>query len=142
MQSLDASTGLPRFNMLFELGLFVGCRHFSSDPQQTSKDFLVLDSEPNRFRASVSDFAGYDIAPHNNSPQETVKVVRNWLATALSQTLYGSLKVQEEFRRFEAVLPIMAAEFAPHPDQIPYTDLCDLIRRWVLKAPAATELKT
>lgn len=138
MQSLDVATGLPHFNMLFELGLFVGCRHFRGNPEQTSKDFLVLDSLPNRFRDSVSDFAGYDIVPHHNSPEEIVKVVRDWLATTLSQTLYGPLRLQQEFQRFEAVLPSMAAEFAPHPDQIHYKDLCEMIRRWVLEAPPAT----
>lgn len=132
MQSLDDTTGLPRFNMLFELGLFVGCRHFSSDGEQNSKDFLVLDSAPQRFRDSLSDFAGYDIACHHGSPGETVQLLRDWLANSRAQITYGGVKLQADFRAFEADLPTLATDFAPHPDQITYSDLCHLIRTWII----------
>jgi hypothetical protein len=134
MQSLDAGTGLPRFNMPFELGLFLGCRHFSSHAEQNSKDFLVLDSAPWRFRESLSDFAGYDVVCHNGSPDRVMQLVRDWLSNSLRKTMYGASRLQTEFQEFESRLPAMAEEFAPHPDQIGFTDLCHLIGDWIREA--------
>jgi len=137
MQSLDTRTGLPRFNMPFELGLFLGCKHFSAHAEQNSKGFLVLDSVPYRFRDSLSDFAGYDISCHNASADQVIQVVRDWLANSLEKTMYGASRRQKEFREFESQLADMAEEFAPHPDQIGFTDLCHLIRDWVLEPSPA-----
>ena len=113
MQSLDASTGLPRFNMPFELGLFLGCRHFSSHSEQNSKDFLVLDSEARRFHKALSDFSGYDVVCHNGSPGQVIQLVRDWLANSLGKTMYGASKLQTEFLEFELQMSAMAEEFAP-----------------------------
>ena len=40
--ALDTATGLPRFNMPLELGLFIGCKRFGP-PNQSKKRMLVLD---------------------------------------------------------------------------------------------------
>jgi hypothetical protein len=136
MQSLDSSTDLPRFNMPFELGLFLGCRHFSSHAEQNSKDFLVLDSDPWRFHKSLSDFAGYDVVCHNASPAGVIRLVRDWLSNSLGKTMYGASKLQTEFLEFESRLPDMAEEFAPHADQICFTDLCHLTGDWIREAYA------
>jgi hypothetical protein len=134
MQSLDNATGLPRFNMPFELGLFLGCKHFSAHAEQNSKDFLVLDSAPYRFRESLSDVAGYDIACHNSFPDQVIQLVRDWLANSLGKTMYGASKLRSEFQEFEGQLPVMTRDFAPHADQIGFTDLCYLIREWIRQA--------
>jgi hypothetical protein len=134
MQSLDAVTNLPRFNMPFELGLFLGCQHFSEHADQKSKAMLVLDSAPYRFRESLSDFAGYDIVCHNSSPDQAIRLVRDWLRNSIGKKMYGSTRLQAEFLQFEKKLPDMAEEFAPHPDQINFTDLCPLIGEWIREA--------
>jgi hypothetical protein len=59
--ALDATTGLPRFKMPLELGLFLGCKRFGS-PNQSKKRTLVLDSDPYRYRGFISDIAGQDSA--------------------------------------------------------------------------------
>jgi hypothetical protein len=131
MQSLDTGTGLPRFNMPFELGLFMGCRHFSADAEQNSKDLLILDSVPDRIHKSLSDFVGFDIACHNSSPERAIQLVRDWLANSLEKRMYGAGKLQSEFRQFESQLPLMAEYLKSHPDQIDKTDICYLVREWI-----------
>ena len=45
--ALDMATGLPRFNMPLELGLFLGCKRFGSGNQRKKRSG-ILDSEPYR----------------------------------------------------------------------------------------------
>lgn len=53
---LSKDSGLPRFNMPFELGLDLGAKTFGT-AQQKRKQLLVLDSKPYRYQASISDIA-------------------------------------------------------------------------------------
>lgn len=54
--NLDSVTGLPRFNMPLELGLFLGCKRYGG-PRQATKRCLILDSDRYRYRAFLSDIA-------------------------------------------------------------------------------------
>jgi hypothetical protein len=74
---LSVASHLPRFNMPFECGLFWGCLHYGQ--KQQSKRIMVLDSEENRYQASLSDIAGQDINVHHNDPQVLIDKVRVWL---------------------------------------------------------------
>ena len=51
---LDPDTKLPRFNMPFELGLFIGAKCFGTKKQQ-EKNCLILDKEPYRYQAFISE---------------------------------------------------------------------------------------
>jgi hypothetical protein len=79
--ALDAGTGLPRFNMPLELGLFLGCKRFGS-PNQSKKRILVLDREQYRYRAFISDISGQDIRVHGGDPERAIQEVRDWLRLA------------------------------------------------------------
>jgi len=57
--------GLPRFNMPYELGLFIGCTVFGGGPHK-SKKTLILDRERHRYAKFISDIAGQDIQDHAN----------------------------------------------------------------------------
>ena len=57
---IDKSTHLPRFNMPFELGLFLGAKKFG-DKVQKRKNILILDKEKYRYQKFISDIAGQDI---------------------------------------------------------------------------------
>ncbi len=83
---LDATTKLPRFNMPFELGLFLGARRFGSK-KQSRKISLILDKEPFRFQKFISDIAGQDIRSHYGKPERIVRVIRDWLQTASRKSL-------------------------------------------------------
>ena len=69
---------LFRLNMPFELGIDVGCRLFGSRLRRDKK-CLVLEAEPYRYKAAISDLSGSDISSHGNEPDRIVGAVRNWL---------------------------------------------------------------
>jgi hypothetical protein len=78
---LDINTGLPRFNMPLELGLFFGCKRFGSE-RQRKKVRIILDREPYRYRQFISDISGQDIHAHGGTHTQAIAKVRNWLAAA------------------------------------------------------------
>ena len=61
---LDETSGLPRFNMPLELGIFLGAKRFGVEEQEVKK-CLVMDREPYRYQKFISDIAGQDIFVHN-----------------------------------------------------------------------------
>ena len=73
---LDSENQLPRFNMPFELGLFVGAARFGKG-DQARKVCLILDKDRYRFQKFISDIAGQDIAAHRDDPEEAIKAIRN-----------------------------------------------------------------
>jgi hypothetical protein len=76
---LDSGTGLPRFNMPLELGIFLGAKRFGPEEQQL-KRCLILDTEKYRYQKFISDIAGQDIAAHRGDVSEAIKAVRNFLS--------------------------------------------------------------
>ena len=83
---IDQGTGLPRFNMPFELGIFVGARRFGN-PEQRLKKFLILDRGRYRYQQFISDLSGYDIRSHGNDAQSASGCVRDWLVVASRRKL-------------------------------------------------------
>ena len=77
---LDAVNQLPRFNMPFEFGVFVGAARFGGREQRL-KVCLVLDRERYRFQKFISDVAGQDIREHGDDPERAIaqaeKLVRD-----------------------------------------------------------------
>jgi hypothetical protein len=59
---LDADSGLPRFNMPFELGLFLGAKRFGGRSHNRKKT-LIFDRDRFRYQSYISDIAGQDIHP-------------------------------------------------------------------------------
>jgi hypothetical protein len=68
---VDRWTKLPRYNMAFELGLFLGCCEFGGKGH-AGKSCLILDRERWRYRKSLSDLSGRDIQGHNSDPKQAV----------------------------------------------------------------------
>ena len=75
---IDKASGLPRFNMPLELGLFLGARQYG-DNLQKSKIVIVFDKEQYRFQKFMSDIAGQDIHAHQNSVPTTIRELATWL---------------------------------------------------------------
>ena len=78
---LDQETQTPRFNMPFELGVFLGAKLFGNR-QQKGKVCLVLDREKYRYQTFLSDIFGHDIRSHENKPENVIRHIRNWLNNA------------------------------------------------------------
>lgn len=74
----DPGSGLPRFNMPLELGLFLGARKFGGR-SQARKKALIFDSEPYRYQTFISDISGQDIHAHGGNIQRLIEQIATWL---------------------------------------------------------------
>lgn len=129
--SPDATTGLPRFNMPLEFGIFLGCKRFGGK-RQSKKRCLVLDSLPGRYRQFISDIAGQDIRSHNGDPEEAIRQVRNWLQTTSNRTaLPGGTEIIARNRRCRAELPALCESLKLRPDELTFYDRSNIIAAWL-----------
>lgn len=129
--ALGADTNLPRFNMPLELGLYLGCKRYGGAAQH-EKACLVLDSEPHRYRASLSDIAGQDIHVHGGNPEGAIVAVRNWLVTVSRRPgLPGGAELVSRHRRFRKNLPVTCKRLRRNPQDLTFTDLSELIHMWL-----------
>ncbi len=128
---LDKKSRLPRFNMPFELGLFLGAKWFG-DPSQQRKNTLVLDSERYRYQQFLSDIAGQDIKAHRNQPATLIKVVRNWLRdTQPSMPMPSGGMIATRYKQFRKQLPIWCREQKLDEHELQFNDYTFLIWRWL-----------
>ena len=130
---LGAVTGLPRFNMPLELGLFLGARRFGSRNDKI-KVCLILDSDRYRYHQFCSDIAGQDIQSHDGSPEIAVKVVRNWLRNNSRSTnivIPGGSAMAERFRLFQNELPLLCRVLSLERNELIFNDYTTLISEWL-----------
>lgn len=127
---LSGASQLPRFNMPFELGLFLGSK-FYGPKLHKSKRTLILDSERYRYQQFLSDIAGQDPEAHHGEAAEAIKAVRDWLACATADALPGNIYLHTIFRRFRHDLPQLAHDLGMNPTQLPFQDLMAIQRRWL-----------
>ncbi|HEX8316873.1 hypothetical protein [Longimicrobium sp.] len=133
---LDLATGLPRFNMPFELGLFLGAREFGAGLQKR-KRALIFDIERYRFQKFCSDIAGQDIKAHEGSPEKAIRAVRNWLATALDGSAL-LLSAGEMWRRsltFTGDLADVCEVLQRDVHDLQFVELRTLAEEWVDRFP-------
>jgi hypothetical protein len=90
-----------RLNMPFELGIDFGCRTFGRQLLRTKKT-LVLEVDPHRYQAAISDLSGCDIETHDNTPIQVVVAVRKWLKNACGVNAPGPTKIWGDFNDFMA----------------------------------------
>lgn len=129
----DVLTGLPRFNMPLELGMFLGAKKFGTGRQQ-KKVCLILDSVPYRYQQFISDISGQDIRPHGNEPRRVVAAVRDWLRTASgNESILGGAEIYRRYLDFAQDLPAGCAEQRLLPHELTFRDLVSLIAKWLLR---------
>lgn len=121
---------LPRFNMPYELGVFMGAKSFG-ETFHKKKDFLVLDSDAHRYKISISDLAGYDFLPHNNDINRLIEIIRDWLSSAISKTQPGAAYFQSRYDRFLDDYPIMCETLHYNPDTLNFKDYYALVAAWI-----------
>ena len=125
------TAGLPRFNMPFELGLFLGAKRFGN-PAQRRKTCLVLDREPYRYQAFLSDIAGQDIAAHCGEPAQATGAVRNWLATGQRRRpLPGGAEIARRFAEFSTALPGILDDLWLGRDEMTFSDYANIASTWL-----------
>jgi len=122
---------LPRFHMPFELGLFIGARRFGQGAQNR-KVCLVLDREPYRFQAFLSDIAGQDIRAHRADPEEAISQFRAWLSPLSSgPMLPGGRAIGRRYKGFQEALPKLLASARLRRSEMTFPDYTNAVSIWL-----------
>ena len=128
---LDEGSGLPRFNMPLELGVFLGAKKFGIEEQKRKK-CLILDTQRYRYQQFISDIAGQDIQAHNNSSREIITRVRNWLrAASRREAIPSGGIIWERYQEFMEKLPQMAREGQLIVEELIFNDYTSMITQWL-----------
>ena len=123
--------GLPRFNMPFELGLFLGAKRFG-DSRQRAKSCLVLDRDPYRYQAFLSDIAGQDIVPHGGDPVRAISAIRDWLAAGQGRTPPpGGTAIADRFAEFEGAIPAILRGLRITRAEMTFSDFANIASAWL-----------
>lgn len=128
---LDAGSGLPRFNMPLELGLFLGAKRYG-DSAQKRKKCLVLDIQRYRYQMFMSDIAGQDIDEHRGDVNELISKVRAFLNSAVKGRLLASAAtIRAQYGAFNERLPEICAGLELEPDALEYKDFTWIVADYV-----------
>jgi hypothetical protein len=131
---LDPDSHLPRFNMPFELGLFLGARKFGGRAQRLKKT-LVLDRDQFRYQKYISDIAGQDIHSHGGDVQQLTRELANWLRDeARDPKVPGGAAISSEFAGFKHDLPLIAGKKRLQVSELTFKDLAEIAAFWVVQA--------
>jgi hypothetical protein len=133
---LDAGSGLPRMNMPFELGLFLGAARFG-DARHKTKTCIIFDRERYRYQQFLSDIAGQDIVSHGGEASAIIRAVRNALATCLPPdvTLHSGKLMSERYTTFRRDLPRVCALLALDHRDLGHRDLSVVLAAWLQANP-------
>ena len=131
---LDVATGLPRFNLALELGLFIGARHFGNSVQK-GKACLVLDRESRHYEKFISDIKGVDIESHQDDVSQAINAVRDWLDTRSTDILPGGATIASRFGVFAGELPGICAGARLQSDRLTFKNYAQLVQRWLKANP-------
>lgn len=128
---LDPDSKLPRLNMSFELGLYLGCKHFGE--KHARKKTLILDKEQFRYQSALSDIAGQDIKAHEGEPPLVIENIRDWLATnSRRKTIPGADHINERYIAYQLDLTDVCSEMKLNPDKLTFSDKCNVITYWLV----------
>lgn len=131
---LDANN-LPRFNMPFELGIFLGAKRFG-EGRQRKKTCIVLDKERYRYQLFISDIAGQDIVSHENDEDKIIQLIRDWLSDASRRkTIPGYAETLRRYNLFKIDLPSMCTRFKLNPSDLTFNDYCNVVSVWLAANP-------
>ncbi|HYH78853.1 MAG TPA: hypothetical protein VEX86_03630 [Longimicrobium sp.] len=135
---LDAATGLPRFNMPLELGLFLGAKQFGS-PRQRAKQCIIFDRDRYRYQAYCSDLAGHDIRAHGCDEGDLIRGIRDAARTWRPERQLPSARViLDRYQRFVATVPALASRAQLDADDLTFFDLLLLVGTWLAENVPAT----
>ena len=122
---------LPRFNMPYEFGLFMGFKH-SGSVTQKQKAVLVLDREPYRYQQFLSDIAGQDIRSHSGQPHELIRQVRHWLQAQVNRDLFGASRLIADFEWFVSDIPSLLGKLHKSEQDLGnFRDFYRLVGDWI-----------
>jgi hypothetical protein len=128
---LDKDSGMPRFNMPLELGLFLASKRFGTGPQKRKK-CIIFDSAPYRYQKFISDIAGQDIHSHGNKPELLVEKLAGWFRDeSPGQFVPGGKSILKDFQEFNSALPDLCAARLLDPSEMTFQDYHVAAARWI-----------
>lgn len=128
----DAASGLPRFNMPLELGLFLGAKRFGGS-KHARKKTLIFDRAPHRYQAFISDISGQDIHAHLGQTAQLIEDIAAWLRReANDPKIPGGLAICAEFVRFQTDLIAIAKTKKLERRELTYSDVSQIATEWIL----------
>jgi hypothetical protein len=128
----DPDSGLPRFNMPLELGLFLGAKRFGGR-KHSSKKSLILDRDERRYHSFISDIAGQDVHSHGGDVDHLIEQIATWLRDeGRNGAVPGGRAIASEFVRFKVDLPAIAASKRLDVDELTFKDLAAIATEWIL----------
>jgi hypothetical protein len=137
---LSDSNDLPRFNMPFECGVFVGAQTFGNS-RQHSKAFLLLEAETHRHLKTLSDAAGLDPRVHKNNPSTLIACTRDFLAGHITPRPLGAAHLISLYADFEMSYPTLAQRLGHEPSQLrqleTFPDWRWIMAEWLAERAAA-----
>ncbi len=117
--------------MPLELGLFFGAKRFGQG-RQKDKVCLILDREPFRFRQFISDISGQDVQAHNDSPDDSIAVVRNWLRNNSGRrTIPGGRELSRRYQLFRSELPGICDDLRVGEDELTFNEYTNIVSEWL-----------
>jgi hypothetical protein len=130
---LDAVNRLPRFNMPFELGIFVGAKTFGSDDHRR-KACIVFDTDRYRYQKFISDIAGQDVREHRCNSRAVIHQLRDFLSAHLAgpaTVLPGGRLIAERYRQFRTQFARNCGNLRLDRGRLTFRDLTVLVRSWI-----------
>jgi hypothetical protein len=128
---LDRGSGLPRFNMPLELGLYLGARRFGVRTQKL-KRCIIFDKERYRFQQYISDISGQDIHSHRENVGALIQELAGWLRDqSQDQKVPGGRRIASEFAVFQGKLPEICASRALEPGELTFGDYASIVAEYL-----------
>ncbi len=134
---LDPTSGLARFNMPLELGLFMGAKNYASPRHYNrEKRTLILDTEPFRYQQFISDLAGQDINAHHMSVAELITQVRDFLFSyAKRTTIPGGPYINDRFDNFNVDIVDLCDTLHWDRNNLPFQGYLACVLSWINDNP-------
>lgn len=128
---MDRRSKLPRFNMPFELGLFLAAKHFGRR-EHDRKVSKVFEARQHTYEAFISDIKGQDISAHDNDPRTMVVMIRDWLSSNTPRTrLSGGSAIWRDYAAFIRWMPAQCRVERLKADALTFGDYCNLAYKWI-----------
>lgn len=135
LSRVELDEGLPRFNMPFELGLFIGAKRYGRGAQDR-KSFLIFHKKPYTGQRLISDLQGLDPASHERSPRQLVKKLRDWLSSQRPRRkLPGGPKIMEEYGVFGSWLKAQCRNEQRTRSDLTWTEYVEFAIKWTKERP-------
>lgn len=135
---LSPHTGLPRFNMPLELGIFLGIKHSAS--RRSRKKTCLIFVKDKRNTAFITDINGMDVEGHGDHPEKVISPIKNWLCTDANISGLPASTLRQHLQRFESDLPEILKAIGYQPDEAQYGDILKIIGDWLEVNPVKVRI--